>query len=406
MIVSGLHQLYAFKGYRIRKAAFSTEATQIFLVPDKRFSLKCPQCQSKWIRKHRNTTQTALDLPASSAKLVEIHYNATQVFCIRCKQYQTIRPPGIDPNAQATRRLMTFASRLTRRLPIEHVTEFVPVSSATIYRWDTAILEQTLPEPDLDNVDYLLIDEKCVRKSGSGPKYVTLVLNAQTGELLSMTEGRKKESLQAFTDLLTESQASGIKAVCIDRSGAYYQVIREDLPEAEVVFDKFHIVQNFNKVIDEVRRDEASKADKAGKKFIKGQRFNLFRRAENRTERQSATLEQLLAVNEPLSKVHLLGEQLPVFWSYKYRAWAERYLVDWCQWAEESGLEPVMRFARGLWKSRSGLLAYFHHRITNGLMESFNATAQRVMQRCCGIRNLRYLWLKLRQESLHCHQQR
>jgi len=406
MIVSGLHQLYAFKGYRVRKAAFSTAGTQIFLVPDKRFKLRCPHCQSTWIRRHRNTTQTARDLPASSARLVEIRYDAIQVFCIRCKEYRTIHPPGIDPHAQATRRLMVFASRLARRLPLDHVTEFVPVSSATVYRWDNAILELALPEPDFDKVDYLLVDEKCIRKKGAGPKFVTLVLNAETGELLSMTEGRKKESLQAFTDLLTESQARGIKAVCIDRSGAYYQVIREDLPQADVVFDKFHIVQNFNRVVDEVRREEANKADKAGKSFIKGQRFNLFRRAENRTAEQSASLEQLLAANKPLSQVHLLGEQLQVFWTYKYGAWAERYLADWCQWAEESGLEPVMRFAKGLWESRAGLVAYFYHPITNGLMEAFNATAQRVIQRCCGIRNLRYLWLKLRQESLPCHQQK
>ena len=406
MIVVGLHRLYTFKGYRIRKAAFSPTGTQIHLVPDKRFNLHCPECQSTWMRRHRNTRQTALDLPASSARLVEINYDAIQIFCLRCKQYRTIHPPGIDAYAQATRRLMLFASRLARRLPLNQVAEFVPVSAATIYRWDTAILELTLPEPDLDNVDYLLVDEKCIRKKGPGPKYVTLILNAETGELLSMTEGRKKESLQAFTDLLTDSQARGIKAVCIDRSGAYYQVIREDLPEAEIVFDKFHIVQNFNKVVDEVRREETDKADKAGKKFIKGQRFNLFRRAENRTEKQSATLEQLLAANKPLCQVHLLGEQLQDFWNYTYGAWAERYLADWCQWAEESGLKPVIRFAKGLWESRAGLVAYFHHRITNGLMESFNATVQRVMQRCCGIRNLHYLWLKLRQESLHCHQQR
>ena len=195
MIVTGLHHLYAFKGYRVRKAAFSPTGSQIFLVPDKRVKLRCPKCQSTWMRRNRNTRQIALDLPASSVRLVEISYDAIQIFCLRCRQYRTIHPPGIDPNAQATRRLMVFASRLARRLPLNHVAEFVPVSAASIYRWDTAILELTLPEPDLDNVDYLLVDEKCIHKKGAGPKFVTLVLNAETGELLSMTEGRKKESL-------------------------------------------------------------------------------------------------------------------------------------------------------------------------------------------------------------------
>lgn len=406
MIVTGLHHLYAFKGYRVRRADFSNAGSKVFLNHDKRFKIRCPHCQATRFRRHRTTPQVALDLPASSSRLVELHYDAVQIHCLACKQYRTILPPGIDPNAQATCRLMRFASRLARRLPINHVAEFIPVSPATIYRWDTAVLEKTLPEPDLDNLNYLLVDEKCIRKKGTGPKFVTLVLNGETGELLSMTEGRKKESLQAFTDLLSEKQARDIKAVGLDRAGAYYQVVREDLPRAEVVFDKFHIVRNFNAVIDEVRRAEVKNADKAGKKFIKGQRFNLFRRAENRTEKQTARLEELLAVNKPLFEVHLLGEQLQEFWNYTYGAWAERYLADWCQWAKESGLKPVLRFAKGLWESREGLIAYFRHGITSGLIESFNATAQRVMQRCCGVRNLHYLWLKLRQESRAQVQQR
>ena len=403
MIVVGLHHLFDFKGYRIRKAAFSPAGTQIFLVPDKRFILRCPHCRSTWLRRNRNVKQTALDLPACSSKLVKIHYEAIQVFCIRCQQYRTVLPPGIDPHAKATRRLIVFASRLTRRLPINQVTEFVPVSPVTIYRWDKAILQKTLPEPDLDNLKYILVDEKAV---GKGQKaYVTIVLNAESGELLSMTRGKSKESLQQFTDLLNDRQAGNIKAVGLDRSGAYYRVVLEDLPKAEVVYDKFHIVKNFNAVIDEVRRTETNKADKEGKTFIKGQRFNLFRRPENRTEEQAAELEQLLAANKPLFQVHLLSEQLTVFWDYTYAAWAERYLSDWCNWAKETALQPVVRFAKGLWESRAGLLSYFRHRITSGKIESFNATVQRVKQRCCGIRDLDYLWLKLRQESVGCHQQ-
>jgi transposase len=279
---------------------------------------------------------------------------------------------------------------------MDQVAQFVPVSPVTIYRWDKAILEKTLPEPDLDNLKYILVDEKHMGRK----VFVTIVLNAETGELLSMTRGKSKESLQQFTDLLNDRQACSIKAVGLDRSGAYYRVVLEDLPKAEVVYDKFHIVQNMNAVIDEVRRTETNKADKEGKAFIKGQRYNLFRRPENRTEEQAAELGQLLAANQPLFQTHLLAEQLTLFWDYTYAAWAERYLKDWCGWAKETMLQPLVRFAKGLWESRAGLLSYFRHPITSGKIESFNATVQRVKQRCCGIRNFDYLWLKLRQESL------
>ena len=96
-----------------------------------------------------------------------------------------------------------------------------------------------LPEPDLDTLEILLVDEKSVRK---GYGYVTVVLNGLTGELLHMAEGKKKESLESF---FSDKQKASIRAVCSDRNGAYRFVLREKLPGAEVVHDRFHITAFF-----------------------------------------------------------------------------------------------------------------------------------------------------------------
>jgi transposase len=292
---------------------------------------------------------------------------------------------------------MEFVSCLARHLPLSHVKEIVPVDDATAFRWDKAILQRNLPEPKLDDLRVLLIDEKAVRKRHG---YVTLVMNGQNGELLHMAEGKKKESLQSFFDKLSDEQKKGIVAVGMDRAGAYYEVVKEQLPQADIVFDKFHLIANYNEVIDKVRRAEWHKASEQDKGVIKGQRYNLFRNPENRSKPQTRSLYRLLAINESIMRVYVLKDALRELWTYEYRGWAEKYFDKWVGWAKDSAVEALQTFARSLVKARDEVLNYCKHKITTGPLEAFNNTISRIIHRACGIRNMDYLFLKLRQESL------
>ena len=102
-----------------------------------------------------------------------------------------------------------------------------------------------------------------------------VVFNGLTGELLHMAEGKKKGSLESFLPHLTDRQKASIRAVCIDRNGAYRSVLGENLPGAELVHDRFHIIANLNTALDEVRRSEWRATNAEGKKVIKGSHFLL-----------------------------------------------------------------------------------------------------------------------------------
>jgi transposase len=182
--------------------------------------------------------------------------------------------------------------------PFAAMPMLVEVPAATAYRYDRDVLEADLPPPNFDNIRALLVDEKAVHK---GHGYVTSVLNADTGELLHLHEGKKKASLEAFFENLNDEQKASVEAVCIDRNGAYRAVIKEQMPYASVVYDRFHLIQNINRAIDEVRREEYRKADAEGKNVIKGQRFNLYRHPENLTEAGEKALSYLLEINRKLN---------------------------------------------------------------------------------------------------------
>ena len=292
---------------------------------------------------------------------------------------------------------MRYVSYLARFVPFDAMRALNEVPAATAWRYDKDVLEADLPEPDFDDLEALLIDEKAVRK---GHGYVTLVLNARTGELLHLHEGKKKESLEAFFDKLTPEQKASIKAVCIDRNGAFRSVINEQLPDAKIVFDKFHLMANLNKVIDEIRREEIRKAEGENKNVIKGQRYNLLRHPENLSPSGELALSALLSINENLSVAYVLKDQFRMVWTYEKAGWARRNLKQWIAWAKASGIGPMARFARGIERDIEQIVSWCRHRITNALIEGFNSIISRVILKTRGVRSLDYLFLKLRQESL------
>ena len=102
----------------------------------------------------------------------------------------------------------------------------------------------------------LLVDEESV---GRGHNYLTIVLNGDTGELLYMKPGKKKEVLDGFLQQLSESQRQSIEAVGIDKAGAYQVSIEEHLPDANIACDRFHLMINVDKTIDEVKRADQPK---------------------------------------------------------------------------------------------------------------------------------------------------
>lgn len=388
--------MYPFEGYVIERVNCQQVGLQINLRWDARRKLICPDCGCQ-MAKNREKQLVAFDLPCGGGPVVYVCYPAIQGYCSRCGTYPTIRPKEVHPTRKATWRLMRFVSHLARFVPFDAMSALIEVPAATAWRYDNDVLKADLPEPNLDGIEALLVDEKAVRR---GHGYVTLVINAKTGELLHLHEGKKKASLEAFFGKLTPQQKATIQAVCIDRNGAFRAVIQEHLPQAEIVFDKFHLLSNLGKVIDEVRRREYAGATGEMKNVIKGQRFNLLRHPENLDAEGKVSLDALLGINENLQAAYLLKDQFRMIWTYEKPGWARRCLNQWVQWARETAIEPLVRFANGIERDAEQIVSWCRHRITNGRIEGFNSIVTRVIIKARGIRSIDYLFLKLRQESL------
>lgn len=396
MQIKNIKTLYRFEGYCIHRFELNPDQAVITLEWDRRFRPRCP-CGQLVPALNRHSRSHAMDLPLGPLKKVRIDFPILQIKCSGCGAYSSLRPPGIDPSAHATLRLMRAISWACRYLPLDEITTLYPVSAATARRYDKTILQRDLPAPHLDGLVTLLVDEKAVRKRHG---YVTLVMNGETGELLHMAEGKKKESLQSFFDRLSPAQKASIEAVAMDRAGAYQACVKENLPAAVIVYDKFHLVASFNAALDELRRAEWRAANAEDKRVVKGSRFLVVSNVENLDSDQRGRLRQLLKINESLAAAMILKDAFKQLWTYIYPKAASNYLHRWCCLARDSGIAQMRKFAQSLMRAHDEIVAFCHYPITTARLESFNALVARIIRKSCGVSDLEYLFLKLRQEAL------
>lgn len=396
MIIQNFQALYKFEGYVVEDVSCHEVGAQINLRFDKRCRPKCPRCDNS-IPKNFTATGMVMDLPIADGIVVAIKFPTVQGHCKHCKVYVTTRPKEMHPTKKATWRLMRHISSWARHCPATHIATMFEISDNTVRTYDKEVLRHELPPTDLDNLRAILIDEKSVRK---GHNYLTIVLNADTGELLYMAEGKKKEVIDAFFEQLTPEQRARIEAVGIDRAGAYQRSIEEYLPNAGIVYDRFHLMMNMNQAVDQVRRQEWRNASQKDKKFIKGSRFLTLANPENLDEKGEKRLQSLLEVNKNISVAYQLKEQFKAIFSHASTLCAKVSLEAWGKMALESGLEPFKRLARSLLKQKERVCGFIKYGITSGRIEGFNNQVSRVVHRACGIKDLEYLELKLRQISV------
>ena len=220
-----------------------------------------------------------MDLPIADGPVLYICFPTVQGRCKKCLHFVTTRPIEIHPTRGATWRLMRMISAWAAHALATQIAAIHEISDSTVRHYDKEVLKADLPPPDLDHLRTLLVDEKAVRR---GHNYVTIVLNGDTGELLYIAEGKKREVLDRFFEPLSPEQKSSIEAVGIDRSGAYQSSIQENLPGAAIVYDRFHLMMNLNQAVDQVRRQRWREASEQDRSVIKGSRFLLLAHAENR----------------------------------------------------------------------------------------------------------------------------
>jgi transposase len=247
----------------------------------------------------------------------------------------------------------------------------------------SAAVNYGLMQRDLSNVTVLGIDE--ISRS-RGHIYHTQVYDLTSKRLLWSGEGRKEETLRRFFAECTTLQPEVIIAVCCDMWQPYVNVISTVLPQATIVFDKFHLVRHLLDAVNNVRKAEARELRATNPDLLEGTRYLWLKNPWNLKRHQRARLHELEWYNLKINRAYLLKELFRHVWDFTTRKRAKRYLDSWFWWATHSRLKPIRDFAWLVRRHEDGIMARFDTPIDIGAVEAMNNNAKSIAHRAHGYR--------------------
>jgi len=228
------------------------------------------------------------------------------------------------------------------------------------------------------------IDEISHRK---GHRYLTVVVDHDTGRLVWAAAGRDRATVLRFFDELGQERCKQVELVSCDMASWIAGPVAERCPNAERCVDPFHVVQLATDALDEIRREVWNEARRAGQtavaKDLKGARFTLWKNPERLTARQQAKLSDIQATNKALYRAYLLKEQLRQIYQLPAKA-ATLLLERWLQWARRCRLAPFVKLARTITDQRPGILAAIEHGLSNARVEAINTQIRLITRRAFG----------------------
>jgi transposase len=300
----------------------------------------------------------------------------------------------VRPYQRVTLRLAQYIHELCKMMTVTEVADHLELDWKTVKNIDKAFLEIDYGQTDYDSLRILAVDEIAIRK---GHHYMTVVLDYETGRVVWMAEGRKSDTLQGFFSGMTEEQRQSLEAIAMDMWDPYIKAVREAVPHVKIVFDLFHVVAAFGRVIDKVRMEEYRKASKENKEVFKGAKYLLLKNKANLLADQKAHLSELLSLNHNLFILAILKEKLKAIWQYKRVGWARKALIAWCGIARIIGNKAVDTFANQLEKYAYGIFNHCHYPIHTSRLEGVNNKIKVIKRKAYGFHDNRYFILKVKQ---------
>ena len=230
---------------------------------------------------------------------------------------------------------------------------------------------------------------------GKKQQFLTVVSNLETGEPLWFGRERKKETLDEFFEQhLSGFQRSVIRAACVDMWEPFRQSLEQWVPNCQIIYDKFHILQHASAAVDEVRRAEFFRKGGRAREIVKGKRWLLLSSWVHLDRTKKRQLNQLFALNRRVMKAYLLKESLARLWDYTYEGAMLRYLQSWIDQLRWQRLAPMQKLAAMLLKHLEGILNYCKTKVPMGAVEAVNGNIKALLRRGRGYRDLNYLLLK------------
>ena len=347
--------------------------------------LRCRVCGKPCRRVHNvEEPRSWRDLSLRGLPMI-LRYRPRRVQYPRCG-VRVEEVPWARPWARVTKALARAVAELARHLSWQETARHFGLGWKSVAAVIRRAVEYGLAQRRRRPLHVLGIDEVSRRK---GHRYLTVVYDLERGVLLWVGEDRTEQTLTGFFTPLGRRRSATIQIVCLDMWKPYLKAVRDQARNAQVLFDRFHLVQHLNRAVDEVRRSAMRRLSGTQRATFKKTRFLLLKNPWNLRIDEKERLSTLLRWNTPIVRAYYLKEALRLFWDYRQPARATDYLHRWMHSALRSRLQPFKEFVRLLRAHLDGVLAWTRLRVSNGALEGMNNKIKLVSHRSFGFRSVR-----------------
>ena len=354
----------------------------VFISCDADIQLNCPKCLAPSPRydlrkrswRHLDTCQ----FPTL------VHASIPRVKCNRHGVVQ-IDTPWAEQNSRFTSMFECLVIEWLKVSTINAVSRRLNLSWNAVDGIMNRAVNRGLGRRKSRDIKNLAVDEVSSKK---GHKYVTIISNGK-GKVVDVIDDRSANSLISFYKACTKRQLDSIETVSMDMSPAYISATKQCIDdwESKICFDRFHVMQDLNKAVNEVRKIEARSVPMAFRDPLHKSRFSWLRSRETLKKHHKQQISELKSIAIKTARAWSIRQYAGTLWDYASRGWARRAWMKWYGWAIRSRLKPMKTQAISIKKNLWGIINAIVHKKSNAGAEGINSQIKVLKVNARGFRN-------------------
>lgn len=368
--------------WEVQSSEFDPEKKRldIILAFPRGSTFSCPGCGHDGLKVHDTVSKTWRHLNFFQHDAY-LSAKVPRVRCKHCGATRLIEVPWARPGSGFTLLFEALIMTLAKAMPVNTIAQFVGEHDTRLWRIIHHYVEQGRDNADYSDVTEVGFDETASKR---GHNYVSLFVDLSVPRVMFATEGKSSSTVTRFKDDLIDhgGKKQNIRQMCCDMSPAFIKGVEDNFPDAELTFDKFHIMKVINEAVDQVRREEQKKHPE-----LTRSRYIWLKNPCNLTKKQINKLESLSLkqLNLKTSRAYQIKLNFQEIFNQQSDS-AELLLKKWFFWATHSRLQPIIDAAYTIKRHWNGVLQWFKSNINNGVLEGINSLIQAAKARARGYR--------------------
>ena len=358
----------------------------------------CPHCHSSNVVVHQYRVRRIKDAPIR-LKNVDLIVKYRVVRCNCCEKTSTEKIGFKADNFNVTKELQKGVIEDLEKLgSIKDTADRFGICWDTCKEIHKQYLQKTIAF-DLGDAKILARDEFSLKR---GHKYATVVIDLEARRVIWVGKGKSITEVDEFFKKCGTLGCQQIEAVAMDQNAGFATCVKKYCPNAKVVYDLFHMIYNYGRlVISAIRlrlsNDKKEDNDQVAYKILKNSRFLLLAKNSNLSADKKIKLNNILEFYQDLYAANELKELLPDVFNANSKEEAEKLWNEWYELAMQSEVEEITRFAANQNKRyKEGIINSGIYHIRTSILEGINNKIKVLKRIAFGYRDSEYFFLRIK----------